>query len=341
MLTRSARRWARWLYWAAAIIIAFIAAGLQRLALIHGMPVEIATIGFIVGFPVSGLAIWFVIAARRAAIPDAESVRKSDLRPSVLYLRPFADDDAGERGQGSMAEVFGPVIPFERSIVNVLRSLGPVVAIERPGEYLPALGAARLRIPHENWQRVVKDELQKAKIVVVRCGVSRGVLEELEMIDQVVEPTRLYLYFPLQEKDRLRRWREMLPILERHLGHALPATWETAFLSFREDWTAERIQIPARDGGFWVGGASDSYDALLVVARADPTRASDVERRQAKTFRQQSPVPRYVGAALILLVCFPSLFALELPGPVFIFGALVLSVALRALLGATDGKSYR
>jgi hypothetical protein len=62
----------------------------------------------------------------------------------VLYLRSFALD--AQLGRPSRMERFLGTIPLanaEQAIVKVLRKYGPVIAIGRPGEALPPLGAAR------------------------------------------------------------------------------------------------------------------------------------------------------------------------------------------------------
>jgi hypothetical protein len=77
-----------------------------------------------------------VIGARgrrmRAATAMAEMRR--DPRPPVLYFRSFEDDKVSYFNFNSS---------FEENLAAVFRDVGPVVAIARPDESLPPIGAAR------------------------------------------------------------------------------------------------------------------------------------------------------------------------------------------------------
>ena len=127
--------------------------------------------------------------SQRHEIATAEEVLRVDPRPRVIYLRSFHDD--GEmviRGFQSMpaavASVYGAVMLMspEQELAHILRRVGPVVAIGKPGEPLPELGAARLYVPHDRWQQTVFSLLDRAALVVVRVGTSAGVMWELDQV---------------------------------------------------------------------------------------------------------------------------------------------------------------
>jgi TM2 domain-containing membrane protein YozV len=121
-----------------------------------------------------------------------------DPRPPVLYLRSFRDDDdahiddGGSRAVGLTMELVRPPSP-EEELAELLARFGPVVAIGKPGEPLPELGAARLYVPHDRWQRKVLDLMAAAGLVVVRVGTSPGVLWEIEQALRDVPRQRLVL----------------------------------------------------------------------------------------------------------------------------------------------------
>ncbi len=135
-----------------------------------------------------GLVVWGVGTLRRGwrhEALSADEAMRLDARAPVLYLRSFRDDGQAllaASGRWDPSRLLGrfSVISAEQELTYVLRRVGPVIAIGRPGEPLPELGAARLYVDHEHWQRTVRHLLQRAALVVVRVGASAGVQWEVE-----------------------------------------------------------------------------------------------------------------------------------------------------------------
>src|SRR5574339_970358 len=104
---------------------------------------------------------------RRLRQRDALSVIAEDPRPPVLFLRSFDDDDVHDltsrTGRVGLHRT-------EDNLCHALRRLGPVVAIGRPGERLPEVGAARLYVSDRTWQDAVRFFLEKARAVVIVMG---------------------------------------------------------------------------------------------------------------------------------------------------------------------------
>jgi TM2 domain-containing membrane protein YozV len=122
--------------------------------------------------------------SRQYGALDADQAMARDPRPPVLYLRSFADDRNALMGEQSFLErrgavIAAPVTP-EQEMADILDSIGPVVAIGKPGEPLPELGAARLYVTDDQWQAKVQDLMRRASLVVVRLGSSPGLLWEIE-----------------------------------------------------------------------------------------------------------------------------------------------------------------
>jgi TM2 domain len=122
---------------------------------------------------------WRVEATR------ADEAVRDDPRPPVVYLRSFADDghttlasDARSRLMQLLAG-FATTSP-EQELTFVLRRVGPVLAIGKPGEPLPELGAARLYVAHDRWQQTVTELMQRAALVVLRIGNSAGIQWEID-----------------------------------------------------------------------------------------------------------------------------------------------------------------
>jgi fatty-acyl-CoA synthase len=63
---------------------------------------------------------------------------------------------------------------------DILAQIGPVVAIGKPSEPVPQLGAACLYVSNDEWQRKVAELMAAARLVVVRVGASPGLLWEIE-----------------------------------------------------------------------------------------------------------------------------------------------------------------
>ncbi len=177
--------------------------------------------------------------SQRHEASDAEEAMARDSRPPVLYLRSFRDDgtavldDGGAAWIGRLIGAIGPQTP-EQELSEILGALGPLVAIGKPGEPLPELGAARLYVPHDQWQRKVIELMHQASLVVVRVGSSAGVLWEIETA--LAEIPRQRLVFTVlgagggssvAPEVRAR----LAPLLGSHLDAALPqpapSLWKT------------------------------------------------------------------------------------------------------------------
>jgi hypothetical protein len=107
---------------------------------------------------------------RRLSVPGAEEVRRRDRRSPVLYMRSIEDDAITARS----LEWYSPspsggahllFVTEEQQLVKVLEEIGPVIAIGRPGEKLPELGAARKQVSDREWKTVVRNDMDDARLV--------------------------------------------------------------------------------------------------------------------------------------------------------------------------------
>lgn len=115
--------------------------------------------------------------ARRSSATSAEAVLGADQRPPVLYLRAFGDDDRTCAGvTRGVAWGAGALITEEAQLAAAVVAIGPLLAVGRPGEGLPELGAARLYVG-DDWQQRVSNLMRDAELVIVRLAQTRqGVL---------------------------------------------------------------------------------------------------------------------------------------------------------------------
>lgn len=194
----------------------------------------LAAKGWDTGMSIAGSALVLVLwrlwtFSRRHLAPSADEAQRADPRPPILYLRSFADDatsvvdDGGFKFWAQFLSLLGVPNP-EQEMATILERAGPVVAIGRPGEKLPQLGAARLYVEGEQWKAEVLALLGRARLVVIRIGATPGVRWEIEQALNLVPRDRIVLSLfgssaltiPLEVESRLapllgNQWAASLP----------------------------------------------------------------------------------------------------------------------------------
>jgi len=118
---------------------------------------------------------------------SAEQLLARDPRPPVVYLRSFeADSEIVVRPPGfwnrAVTVIFDYMMMFspEQELEEVLNRVGPVIAIGKPGEPLPELGAARLYVADADWKAKVTDMIARSCLVVIRTGATPNLQWEIE-----------------------------------------------------------------------------------------------------------------------------------------------------------------
>jgi hypothetical protein len=149
----------------------------------------------IIIFNTSGQLITLVGAllywrSRQYAAKEVAKRVISDSKPDVLYLRSFGTDRSF--GATAMGFISG-WLTEEEQLGEVLQPFGDLVAIGKQGETLPTPGAARLYVSDAEWKKVVADQIQTARLIVIRAGTSGGLLWELKEAVQVVNPKKLLI----------------------------------------------------------------------------------------------------------------------------------------------------
>lgn len=172
-------------------------------------------------------ALWLYRRSRQHEARSAAQAMADDPRAPVLYLRSFQDDGrmlVADEGGAVAQKLFGALTPTsaEEELADTLERVGPVVAIGKPGEPLPELGAARLYVGHDVWQEEVNALMRQAALVVVRVGTSPGVLWEINQALEHLQRERLVLVLlgsaPLAPQIRER----LSSVLGTALAAALP-----------------------------------------------------------------------------------------------------------------------
>jgi hypothetical protein len=178
----------------------------------------------IVGFGL--FAIWAIrqgarqwAAARAASIHSADQALRCDKRLPVLYLRSFEIDELSAPSiyrpwiwpslmslLSIRAWLYQRNISFEESLCLALGQIGPVVAIGKPGQLLPRLGAFRVFVSNAEWQRKVQELMDKSQLVCLVIGSTRGLMWEYSEMVTDLRREKLMLAFT-HGPSLVRMWR--------------------------------------------------------------------------------------------------------------------------------------
>jgi hypothetical protein len=154
--------------------------------------------------------------------PSGDELMARDRRRPVL-LRSFADErmSVAEAPTSTLTATLtwgqmSSLARMEESIADQLRPFGPLVAIGKPGEALPQLGASRNYYSDAEWQAAALELMREALLIVVIAGVSPGLRWELEAIARAGHQSKLLVLMP--EPQRRRRWDVITQELRDVLG---------------------------------------------------------------------------------------------------------------------------
>jgi hypothetical protein len=136
--------------------------------------------------------------------PSGDELMASDKRRPVLLLRSFADEGMSIAEASLAPNQISSLARMEESIADQLRPFGPLVAIGKPGEALPRLGASRNYYSDADWQAAALALMRDALLIVVIAGVSPGLRWELDAIARTGHQSKLLVLMP--EPHRRRRW---------------------------------------------------------------------------------------------------------------------------------------
>jgi hypothetical protein len=145
-----------------------------------------AMLGLLAFFIGTGLFLLHQHGERHLA-PSADDVMTNDPRPPILYLRSFEDENI---------DPFGLVSGAEGTLARVMEEVGPFVAVGRPGDQLPPLGASRSYRRDTDWQSYVLSLLDRAALVILLAGRTQGLAWELRQCAQRITPEKLVVLVP-------------------------------------------------------------------------------------------------------------------------------------------------
>ncbi|WP_433272921.1 hypothetical protein ACQPZF_17690 [Actinosynnema sp. CS-041913] len=165
------------------------------------------------------VSLWMFVRANTLFARSRQYLAQTVPSPSALagvdyslYLRTFGDDDRLASPQS-----FSPVkralrgtliteLPEEVHLVDALSTADdPMVAVGRPGEPTPQVGALRMYLP-DDWQPPVRELIRGARHVALTLGWGEGTLWELGEAMRLLKPERLILVVAMDrtEYERFR-----------------------------------------------------------------------------------------------------------------------------------------
>ena len=230
------------------------------------------------------------------------ALQKSGAKRPIFYLRSFALDD--QVGRPSILELMSNIQPAnpEQAMIRVARRCGPVLAIGRPGERLPALGAARFYVSDDLWQEKVADVATVAQLVVWASGTTQGLEWEITHLVRSLPPEKLILWphpqlLDLDANEREAQWRGFVDGLGTLFPKPLPKPLgKVQFFAFGKDFTP----IPFSD---WRPTAKGRLMASLrgLLRAKDIVPYDKVHTARARLLR------RLIFGAIGIVVAIPAL----------------------------------
>jgi hypothetical protein len=149
---------------------------------------------------------------------------------------------------------------FEMLIVETLQEIGPVIAIGRPGDRLPPLGAAREYVQNGEWHTRVQSLIKQAGVIVVLLGEGEG------------------LKWELNELQRLQAWPNTLVVVPPWSRPERDETWNTLItLAAGTQLAGTLSQADPRTTLLFMGDASDRITPVRCVSTAPSAYALAVK----------------------------------------------------------------
>ena len=206
-------------------------------------------IDFFLVIMIIGGAFLFWRGRQYAAKAIAERVIYDSI-PDVLYLRAFKTDPSilGYVFSSLLtARLFSGMLSEEEQLSEVLNPFGDLVAIGKPSETLPTPGAARMYASGSEWKKVVTEQMQAARLVVIRADISESLQWEIKKAIQVLNPKNLLILILNMKKKHYEAFRkEAGPVL----GETFPKADEirrfgriSGFIRFSANWKSNFLPL--------------------------------------------------------------------------------------------------
>jgi hypothetical protein len=194
---------------------------------------------------------YFAIHGRQLRSRACTQAVLADPRPPVVYLRTFKSERSIIRtlllGTVTLTWYFEIFYSEEEQLAEAVNDIGPFIAIGKPGEALPKLGAARIYVRDEVWKGTIHDRLQQAGLVIVLAGEGEGLWWEIGESFRTVQPSQLLILFLRMRRKTYNKFAERV---KNEFGKALPRVAErpgkiSGILTFDSNWQPITLALKA------------------------------------------------------------------------------------------------
>lgn len=206
-------------------------------------------------------AILLVFFGRRLRAITATETLARDTRAPILFLRAFGTDELPGRQWYFLLSNYGVWESKEQALSRLFSYFGPFIAIGRPGERLPPLGAARDYLANADWKAAVGSLIERAQFVIIRVGDSDALLWEFATVVAQCSPLRVALYCPIDAMwgKRRRAREEIYARFRLRTAHLLPRSLPdklgmAEMVMFRPDWTGSALELQGKSLWAYVRG---------------------------------------------------------------------------------------
>jgi hypothetical protein len=165
---------------------------------------------------------------------DSKKMLLTDTREPILYLRAFYEE-------------FEPKVIYydkartDEALAKVLKNIGPLVAVGKPGDKIHPLGAIRVYFNENDWQENIKNLMSISKLVVIQAGHSPSLEWEIATAIKCLKPQQLLFTFlswqQLEKASRQSEFKKFAIQLKLISNFDLPQLIDAAyFLYFDREW---------------------------------------------------------------------------------------------------------
>jgi hypothetical protein len=169
----------------------------------------------------------------------------------ALYLRSFHFDalsSAVPKWQEQLLNVAMPTA--ELNLVQMIWRHAPVLAIGRPGETTPPVGAVRFYVRQDIWKQTVEAVASLCPLIVWTTGQTEGLKWEIKHLRETLPPRKLLLWLhfnagKFSAAERAAEWSKFRENYRDIFPKPLPdETAQARFVAFDDTWTP--ILIPGK-----------------------------------------------------------------------------------------------
>jgi hypothetical protein len=211
-----------------------------------------------------------------------DELRHARARP-ILYLRTFGIDQINKH---------------EHAVMREVRRLGPVIAIGRPGEAFPSLGAARFYVDDAHWQAKVADIAKVSQLVIWVTGATPGLRWELTHLLESIEPEKFVMWadphlYSTSPEVVEKLWSSFAAAFGNLFPTPLPATLgDTRFIYFKERWQPWVVESR--------GGRDPQVAAIKFLL--DQKGLAKIEAERRRRSRRRSIIAAVAVVAVLVAV---------------------------------------